>query len=160
DMVIVDEAHKIKNHKTKNHAMIRAIQKKYCLLLTATPVQNKLRELFNLVTILKPGLLGTYESFKRKYRTENDIQSDKHLKTIIQQVILQNTRKLTFIYNVKRQVETLLHNYNEDEQKVYQTLSNIRQDSNTFSKITYLKELSSSREDWYLSLEALDSKKY
>src|SRR5699024_6155723 len=41
DMVIVDEAHKIKNHKTKDHGMIRVIQKKYCLLLTATPVQNK-----------------------------------------------------------------------------------------------------------------------
>src|SRR5699024_11985788 len=39
DMVIGDEAHKIKNHKTKNHAMIRDIQKKYFLLLIATTLQ-------------------------------------------------------------------------------------------------------------------------
>lgn len=160
DMVIVDEAHKIKNHKTKNHAMIRAIQKKYCLLLTATPVQNKLRELFNLVTVLKPGFLGTYESFKRKYRTENEIQSDKHLQKLIQQVMVRNARKDTLLHDVKRQVETVWLTFNEEEQKVYDSLSNIFQDSHTFSKITYLKELCSSREACYLSLEASDSKKY
>src|SRR5699024_12784065 len=67
DMVIVDEAHKIKNHKTKNNAMIRAIQKKYCLLLTATPVQNKLRKLFNIVTIYYLIFLSIYLLLIFKY---------------------------------------------------------------------------------------------
>src|SRR5699024_9883259 len=66
DMVIVDESHKLINHNKIKHPMKCDIQKKYCLLLTARHVQNKIRELFNLVTILKPYLLGTYESFKMK----------------------------------------------------------------------------------------------
>ncbi|GAE91225.1 DNA/RNA helicases [Gracilibacillus boraciitolerans JCM 21714] len=37
DMVIVDEAHKLKNHKTKNFQFVQQLSKKYCLLLTATP---------------------------------------------------------------------------------------------------------------------------
>src|SRR5699024_12777284 len=99
-MVNVDEAHKIKNHKTKNHAMIRAIQKKYCLLLTATPVQNKLRDLFNLVTLLKPGFLCIYESFKRKYSTDIEFQSDKHLQKLIQHVIIRNASNDTLLHDL------------------------------------------------------------
>src|SRR5699024_9634019 len=42
DFILIDEAHKLKNHKTKNYAFVRSLKKKYCLMLTATPVQNKL----------------------------------------------------------------------------------------------------------------------
>ncbi len=43
DMVIVDEAHRLKNSRTVNWKFVNGIQKKYLLLLTATPVQNDLR---------------------------------------------------------------------------------------------------------------------
>src|SRR5699024_4669138 len=66
DFVLIDEAHKLKNHQTKNFNFIRSLNKKYCLLLTATPIQNDLLELFNLISILKPGLLGDFTSFKKK----------------------------------------------------------------------------------------------
>ena len=59
-MVIVDEAHRLRNSRTLNWKFVNGIQKKYLLLLTATPVQNDLRELYNLVTLLKPGQLKTY----------------------------------------------------------------------------------------------------
>src|SRR5690625_3197971 len=52
DMIIVDEAHKLKNNKTQNYQLIKNIKKKYCLLLTVTPIQNNIVELFNLVSIL------------------------------------------------------------------------------------------------------------
>src|SRR5690606_36664499 len=49
DMLIIDEAHKLKNNRTSNHSFVSGIRKKYCLLLTATPVQNDLKELYNLI---------------------------------------------------------------------------------------------------------------
>ena len=58
DLVIIDEAHKLKNSKTKNYEFARSLVKKYCLLLTATPIQNRIEEIFNLVSLLKPGHLG------------------------------------------------------------------------------------------------------
>src|SRR5690606_7669882 len=67
DFILIDEAHKLKNHKTKNYEFVRLLKKKYCLLLTATPVQNQLIEIFNLISILKPGHLGNYESFIETY---------------------------------------------------------------------------------------------
>src|SRR5699024_11724444 len=72
DFLLIDEAHKLKNHKTKNYKFARAIQKKYCLLLTATPVQNTLTEIFNLVSIIKPGFLGNYQSFKNQFAAQSN----------------------------------------------------------------------------------------
>ena len=48
-MVIVDEAHKLKNSKTLNFQFVKGLTSRYMLLLTATPIQNELLELFNLV---------------------------------------------------------------------------------------------------------------
>ena len=37
DLIIIDEAHKLKNNKTKNYEFVQKLKKKFCLLLTATP---------------------------------------------------------------------------------------------------------------------------
>ena len=58
DFIIIDEAHKLKNNKTKNYEFVQNLKKKFCLLLTATPIQNRVEEIFNLVSLLKPGHLG------------------------------------------------------------------------------------------------------
>ncbi|HLG12899.1 MAG TPA: DEAD/DEAH box helicase [Blastocatellia bacterium] len=49
DIVIVDEAHHLKDRATTNWKLVDALQKRFLLLLTATPVQNSLIELFNLL---------------------------------------------------------------------------------------------------------------
>src|SRR5699024_5355278 len=85
DLVLVDEAHKLKNNKTLNYQFVQSIQKKYCLLLTATPIQNNLTEIFNLVAILKPGLLGSYDSFIKRFGIDrNLLHEDAYLKQLIQ----------------------------------------------------------------------------
>ncbi|MEZ4653998.1 MAG: DEAD/DEAH box helicase [Candidatus Eisenbacteria bacterium] len=67
DLVIVDEAHRLRNHLTQGWKFIDALGPKYLLLLTATPVQNDLRELYNLVTLVRPGQLGTYREFRKRF---------------------------------------------------------------------------------------------
>lgn len=57
DMVIVDEAHYLRNRETRAWKLVNGLDKNYILLLTATPVQNDMEELFNLITLLKPGLV-------------------------------------------------------------------------------------------------------
>src|SRR2546423_5721606 len=61
DLVIVDDAHKIKSHRGATYKFIEKIERDFILLLTATPLQNDLRELYNLITLLRPGQLGTWE---------------------------------------------------------------------------------------------------
>ena len=154
DFIIIDEAHKLKNHKTQNYQFVRSLNKKYCLLLTATPVQNKLIEIFNLVSILKPGHLGNYDSFIEKYGNHrNKIKEDAYLKQLVQKVMVRNTRKDTQFSDTKRNIETVWINFSKEEEKVYSQLENSLQSFSSFSKITYLRELCSSREACYLSLK-------
>jgi SNF2 family DNA or RNA helicase len=69
DLLIVDEAHKLKNQRTDAYRFVNAIRKRYVLMLTATPVHNDLIELYNLVTILRPGHLGTRRTFRQNFVT-------------------------------------------------------------------------------------------
>ncbi|MEW5849445.1 MAG: DEAD/DEAH box helicase [Myxococcota bacterium] len=72
DLVIVDEAHKVKNHTSKTYQFLQKVERDYLLLLTATPLQNDLRELYNLVTLLRPGQLGTWREFQKRHLHQDD----------------------------------------------------------------------------------------
>ena len=159
DLLLVDEAHKLKNHKTKNYEFVTSIKKKYCLLLTATPIQNRLIEIFNLVSILKPGLLGDYESFTKKFgKDRNNIKKDALLKQFVQKIMIRNTRKKTNLDNVKRKIETIWVDFTREERSVYEKLRALFNQFNPFTKFTYLREICSSREACYLSLTKLYEK--
>uniref|UniRef100_A0A3P8TZR7 DNA excision repair protein ERCC-6-like n=1 Tax=Amphiprion percula TaxID=161767 RepID=A0A3P8TZR7_AMPPE len=72
DYMILDEAHKIKNTGTKTAKSVYAIRSKNRVLLTGTPVQNNLREMWALFDFACQGaLLGTAKTFKAEY--ENPI---------------------------------------------------------------------------------------
>ncbi|SHF60533.1 DEAD/DEAH box helicase [Ornithinibacillus halophilus] len=156
DFVLIDEAHKLKNHKTKNYEFVRGLKKKYCLLLTATPVQNRLIEIFNLVSILKPGHLGNYESFLEKYgKDRKKIKQDAFLKQLVQKVMVRNTRKETSLSNTKRKIESVWIDFSDEEMNVYQELDRLVDGFASFSKITLLREMCSSREACFLSLQKM-----
>src|SRR5206468_12857908 len=78
DLVVVDEAHRLKNQKTLAWKFLDRLAPRYLLLLTATPVQNDLHELYNLVQLLRPGLLGTYRAFRSEEHT-SELQSRSDL---------------------------------------------------------------------------------
>src|SRR5256886_6010820 len=79
DLVIVDEAHRLKNRLSVNWRFVASLSKKYMLLLTATPVQNDLDELFNLVRLLKPGAVHTYAPFVGRYVGRADGRVPAHV---------------------------------------------------------------------------------
>jgi SNF2 family DNA or RNA helicase len=154
DFILIDEAHKLKNHKTKNFEFVRSLKKKYCLLLTATPVQNQLIEIFNLISILKPGHLGNYDSFLENYgKDRSKIKQDAYLKQLIQKVMIRNTRQNTTLSNTKRNIQTVWIDFKQEEQEVYDELESAFAGFSSFSKITFLREICSSREACYLSLK-------
>ena len=156
DFLLIDEAHKLKNHKTKNYKFARAIQKKYCLLLTATPVQNTLTEIFNLVSILKPGFLGHYQSFKEQFATKaNESTAGEHFKMLIENIMIRHTRKETDLTKTKRQIKTIWVTFKPEELTTYSYLENTLKEMNlpTFTRLIYLRELCSSREALFLTLK-------
>lgn len=67
DVIILDEAHRIKNIDTDTARQIKTIDAQYKWLLTGTPVQNKAEEIFSLFEFIDPKLLGNRWIFQKKY---------------------------------------------------------------------------------------------
>ena len=53
DVVVVDEAHHLRDQSSASYGLVNGLQKRFLLLLSATPVQNSLLELYNLLTLLQ-----------------------------------------------------------------------------------------------------------
>lgn len=68
----MDEAHHLKNRSSVTWKFVNDLQKRFILMLTATPVENRLEELYNLITILKPGQLSTPQEFRRQFVVKGD----------------------------------------------------------------------------------------
>lgn len=127
DLVVVDEAHHLKNRNTLNWKVVNALNKRFILMLTATPVQNSLVELFNLLTLLKPGLLKTEADFKREYVSSKNGRIPKNqekLRSLMREVMIRNTRSLVDVQLPKRFATTITVTPSDTEKKLYQDLSN------------------------------------
>lgn len=159
DMVIIDEAHKLKNSKTKNYEFVQNLKKKFCLLLTATPIQNKVSEIFNLVSLLKPGHLGSESAFFEKYKKDaRSLNDDEHLRELVNKVMIRNRREDTGIEWTKRHVETIPITFTKEEQELYNSIHTLRDQSSggassPFSLMTLQREACSSREAVYYTLK-------
>ncbi|OEH74457.1 DNA repair protein [Cyclospora cayetanensis] len=69
DLVICDEAHRLKNDKTKTAVAISQLPAKKRLLLSGTPIQNDLDEFYALVSLCNPNVVGDAYTFRRRYAT-------------------------------------------------------------------------------------------
>ena len=140
DLVIVDEAHHLKNRRTLNWKLVNAIKKRFILMLTATPVQNNLVELFNLLTLLKPGLLKTEAQFKREYVSSKNGRVPKNpekLRQLMREVMVRNTRSVVDVKLPKRFASTITVEPNPKENELYQAINQyLRQHPKAIDKLT------------------------
>ena len=67
-VVIADEAHQVKNPRTRAAQAVRALQAHHRIALTGTPLENHLGELWSVMQFAVPGLLGREEAFKTRFR--------------------------------------------------------------------------------------------
>ena len=95
DLVIVDEAHKVKSERSATYRFIERIERDFILLLTATPLQNDLRELYNLITLLRPGQLGTWPEFRGAHLLDGDQRQPRDpeaLRALTHEVMIRTRR--------------------------------------------------------------------
>lgn len=103
DMVVIDEAHRLRNvFKTGNkiaRAIADAIGQAPKLLLTATPLQNSLMELYGLVSVIDPHVFGDAASFRDQFMRNSD-ESDRNtsLRQRLQSVCTRTLRKQVVEY--------------------------------------------------------------
>ena len=139
DLVVVDEAHHLKNRATLNWKLVNALNKRFMLMLTATPVQNSLVELFNLLTLLKPGLLQTEALFKKEYVDSKNGRVPKNpdkLRSLMREVMVRNTRALVDVKLPKRFATTITVEPSAGERKLYQDLNDYLRSDETMDKLS------------------------
>lgn len=93
---ILDEAQHIKNRGTRNAKSVKMIQAAHRLILTGTPIENSLDELWSLFDFLMPGLLSSYDRFVEKYIRNPSQTSSKNMETLRRKVspfILRRMKK-------------------------------------------------------------------
>ena len=127
DLVVIDEAHKLRNSYRASNKMGQnikwAIEGKQKLLLTATPLQNSLLELYGLTSVLDEMIFGDVASFRTQYTgVTSDIAS---LRTRIKPFCHRTLRRqvLEYIQYTERLPFTIKFSPTDDEQKLYKAVS-------------------------------------
>jgi SNF2 family DNA or RNA helicase len=126
DMVVLDEAHHLKNRNSASWKFVNELQRKYILLLTATPVENNLDELYNLITLLKPGQLKTPREFRKQFVVGGDPRLPKNrgqLRELLGDVMVRHTRSQVNIDLPPRQANTVRLNLSDEEAVFYKAVS-------------------------------------
>jgi hypothetical protein len=67
DVVVLDEAQRIKNWQTKTARRVKALRSRYAFVLTGTPIENRIDELYSIVQYLDPELVGPLFRFNREF---------------------------------------------------------------------------------------------
>jgi len=128
DLVIVDEAHHLKSRASKNFQVVDGLNKRFLLLLSATPVQNNLIEIYNLLTLLKPGIFKTEREFRSIYMTPGKprvpANRDK-LQSLMRDAMIRNTRALVDVRLPARHAVTVKVDPSPEEQECYETLNRL-----------------------------------
>lgn len=130
DLIVIDEAHKLRNVYKDTGVMAPAIKALFAgqkkLLLTATPFQNNLKELFGLMSLIDEDIFPCFSVFKEKY-VKGYEENKAVLNEIVSTYAIRTLRKdvVKYINYTKRNV--LLANYEltADELEIYNKVENL-----------------------------------
>lgn len=129
DLVVIDEAHRLRNvYKPSNviaKTLKQALEHSSKLLLTATPLQNSLLELFGLVSFVDEHVFGDLKSFREQYASLNDPSVFGTLKSRLQPVCHRTLRRqvLSYVRYTKRLPIVQHFTPAESEDRLYNLVS-------------------------------------
>ncbi len=122
DLVIVDEAHRVKRRGSSSWKLVDGLRSRFLLLLTATPIETDLEELYQLVTLLKPGQFATPAAFRKRFVDPTNPTSPKNreaLRGLLGEVMVRNTRASCGLKLPPRYVSTVVVEPADDERALY-----------------------------------------
>jgi superfamily II DNA or RNA helicase len=124
--LVVDEAQAIKNAGTDRSKALRGLRAEWRLGLTGTPVENHVGELWSIMRVVSPGLLGSWEQFRHRYAVPiekfGDAARRQALATLLRPFVLRRTKdevapELPARTEIARSVRL-----SEEEEKLYEEL--------------------------------------
>jgi superfamily II DNA/RNA helicase len=137
DLVVIDEAHKLRNaHRHSNkigQTLKRIFEGRNKLLLTATPLQNSLIELYGLSTLIDEHLFGDDKSFRKQFMSgDSSMPELRHrLSHFVKRTLRRNV--LEYIRYTERKAITVPFMPTDKEQGLYEAISSFLADEDTFA---------------------------
>lgn len=137
DMTVIDEAHKLRNVYRKINKMGKgikwALEDRRKILLTATPLQNSLLELFGLSTLIDDHIFGDIGSFRSQYMNSKAelVDLKERLSTFVHRTL--RSQVLEYIKYTERIPITFPFKPSEDEQAIYKGVSDFLLKEDTYA---------------------------
>ena len=136
DLVVIDEAHRLRNvYKPTNiiaNVLKGALQERHKLLLTATPLQNSLLELFGLVSFIDEYTFGDLKSFREQFSNLSQSQVFETLRARLKPVCHRTLRRqvMAYVPYTKRHAMVEPFDPDESEDRLYHLVSDYLQRDN------------------------------
>ena len=148
---VFDEAHNIKNRETKAFKAAAAVPADFRVLLTGTPLQNHLSEIWALFEVAVPGLLGTFSNFADNFVTpverDHDRAAQRLLKRLVSPFILRRTKTDVLSELPEKTEMTVKVELSKEERALYEEIREEAQgslesgDVNSMQALAYLTKL-------------------
>ncbi|WP_435180442.1 DEAD/DEAH box helicase [Halorussus sp. AFM4] len=125
DVLVLDEAHYVKNEDTDRYALLDKLSYDYAFFLTATPIQNDVTDLYNIISLLRPGLFGTREAFHNYFvnSSQETLVNRNELQNRLREVMIRNRREETDIDFTPRNVTTRTFTPSSAERNLYEAVT-------------------------------------
>jgi len=150
EVIVLDEANHIKNPNTKISNTVKRLNSSYRYVLTGTPVENNLKELWSIYSFVSPQLLGKFKLFKEKFIDNYTDEKLEELKQKISPFMLRRIKSEVLKELPPKIIQTLYADLTPIQQKLYQeileqvresVLEKIKKDGIKKSKIHILTAL-------------------
>ena len=127
DTIILDESQAIKNPSSQTAISINQLQGKFKIVMTGTPVENSITDLWSQIHFLNPGILGNFNFFNRKFvssiEKDKNAEETKYLRDIVKPFILRRTKEQV-ASDLPNKTEKIVYCEMSEEQK--QTYESIK----------------------------------
>jgi len=122
--IILDESQNIKNPASKSFKAVRSLKSKHKLILSGTPVENSVGDLWSQLTFLNPGLLGTqaffYEEYVQAIEKKRDEEKARKLQSIIKPFVLRRTKEQVAAELPPKTEQVIYCDMSEDQAAYYE----------------------------------------
>ncbi len=125
NVLVLDEAHYIKNEETDRYDLIQNLTYDYAFFLTATPIQNELTDLYNIISLLRPGLFGSRDTFHQYFvnKSQETLVNQNELQNRLNEVMIRNKRVDTDVDFTERKIDTRTFELTHEERQLYEAVS-------------------------------------
>ncbi len=124
DTVVLDEAQHIKNRQTQNAQAVKAVRARHRLVLTGTPLENSVLDLWSIFDFLMPGYLGGAQDFRERYETplmrDKNTQVQARLARRLRPFILRRLKREVARDLPEKLEQVSFCELTEDQRTVYQ----------------------------------------